>query len=193
MIIADTFGVGNTFDVTAAYNVSGPSAVLPVSGMFENDVASEFKSPTSVFLEAVDVAIANFSGNTAVDVRIAPDAGGLPGTTWLEQVQVSAPASVSVVHVDFSGALLLNAGVSYWLWLSAPDDGSSGWFHNSEVFSDLAAALDPGIDGGGSWSGVNQDSPAFRVLGKAAVPESGSTLLMLGMVVSGLVLRRRRS
>ncbi len=120
-VIFDNFGPGDSFNNGVAYRVSGPSSSSEV------DFALGFVPTANFLLDSVEVPLLHSSGSTDVHVRIAADDGsGLPQTTWLDEIVVTAPnVTATIVTADFDNSLTLVAGETYWVWLSAPGDGFS--------------------------------------------------------------------
>lgn len=117
--IVDTFGPGVGFDqqsftsAASAFVDRGRLTSLRLGVRFQ--VGAADRRLTSVTLP---ISTVNFAGLNALRVRIAADAGGLPGAT-LEVLgqQVSVPTFGNIAPSVFRSQTrpVLNAGASYWI------------------------------------------------------------------------------
>jgi len=180
-VIYSNFGTGDSYNLSFAWAVRGPSAPLG-----ERQPAMAFTPGGDYFLDDVDVALGQYSGNSQVDVMVAADNSGVPGSI-VDQTTVTAPASSAVITASFSGTTQLDQGEQYWVWLASQTDGDNGWNWNDQGDTALSAVWTPAA-GWVASSGTTRS--AFRVEG-TLVPEPG-TFVLLGLGAVGLALYRRR-
>ena len=170
-----TFGPGDTFLSGSFWMVGGPS---------NEDIAASFVPRHDFTLQSIDFAAAFLSGTDnriEVDVVPGPAAPGAPIESF---IVTSLPTIPGVVTVDSISHPHLDAGVRYWVVLSAPDptNTSVGWNQNSQGFVDLSSRQD-----GGPWLDLGTEvlTPAFDVIGTpiVAIPEP-STWALLALVLA---------
>ncbi len=169
--VFSSFGPDNGHLDQAGYGVLGSNTTSSLG--FEVDTAASFIPAEITTLDFVDVAVINYGGTNEVQVRITEDDGGVPDTSFLQEVTLFAASTGSVVRADFDNTQVLQAGQKYWIWLSAPGDANTSWLPNNVSFkSELSQAWDPGIEGGGTWgwTSTNSVAAAFRVVGISSAP-----------------------
>jgi len=170
-----TFGPGDSF-------LNGSSQM--VGGPLQEQIAASFVPSHDFTLQSIDFAGALLSGTNSqitVDLAAGPAA---PGAAIESLSVTSLPASPAVVTVDSISHPRLNAGVRYWVVLSAPDPTNTlaGWNQNDQGVVDLSSRQD-----GGPWLDLGTEvlTPAFDVIGSpiSAVPEP-STWALLALVLA---------
>jgi hypothetical protein len=130
-------------------------------------------------------------------ITLSSDAGNQPGTT-IESFLIAGDSlslfGANLVPVVLTSVLnpTLTAGKQYWVTATTTSANGIGW--NLNTTGDAAdQALS--VDGGANWFVPSGATPgAFEVDGNASgsVPEPGTTLLLSGGLLTGLILKLRR-
>jgi hypothetical protein len=163
-------------------------------------VAFSFVSgPDSVYLTQLRFSIS--IGDVAIDpIQATLSTGGsVPGGINPITIGSAAPAAPTpigqLLTIVPTAPIQLAANTSYWIHFTVPTGTAIYTINNNN-----APVVDPGWtlgntwyyepDFGGNWSEVTSGPQARVELTVEAVPEASS--LLLGLVATGLVLRRRR-
>jgi hypothetical protein len=195
------FGTGALFADTV-FSTFGPGqsfftgGVWMVGGQPPEEIAASFVPAQDFTLETIDFAAVFLSGtDSQVDVSLAagPSAPGTP----IESFTVSGLSTVSaVLTVNSASHPQLDAGVTYWVVLSALDPAATlaGWNQNDQGFVGVSARLD-----GGAWFDLGTEvlTPAFDVLGVPTIPTvpEPSTWSLVTLVIAcqlAVFMGRRR-
>ena len=72
---------------------------------------------------------------SAIDVRLAADAGGVPGAV-IETIAVTVPDGATLVTATWAATPLLTAGTTYWIEAVAVADFLGGWHFASPAVND---------------------------------------------------------
>ena len=182
-IVFSDFGPGDTFDLANSFGVTSPAFV-------KSDVAAKFTPSASFTFDYVRVAASLvFGGGTELDIALASDDSGHPGTI-LESFALTLTSSPTILTGTSSLHSPLAAGTPYWIVATVPVNPPefAGWSDNAIGAKGLVA----GRPSSGVWFvNVNATMPAFDVGGTtvAAVPEPASWLLVS---VGALALRAKR-
>ncbi len=213
--IFDSLGPGNTFQnpqfvsldesLTSAGNLGG----LGPATYSDREWAWAFTVGSATTISSVDVALSLNSGENEVDLWIASDGGGIPGTI-LDLMHVSGGmvgGGGSVVSALSSSNPFLGPG-TYYFGVSAGLPGVGGFATPNGMASSVGIKLN---DTGATGSNMTlidegtQASPfdtwvqssagtigAFRINGSMNMPEPATFALMsLGIAVLGAGRRRR--
>lgn len=157
--IASTFGPGQSF-LTAG--------VWMVGGQPPDEIAASFVPSENFTLETIDFAVLSLAlTDSQVDVSIAAGSSA-PGAS-IESFTVSGISPIpAVLTVNSISHPQLDAGVTYWIVLSAvdPNDPSVGWNQNDKGVVGVSRFA------GGAWSNLGTEvlTPAFDVIGNPTIP-----------------------
>jgi hypothetical protein len=174
LLALSLFGTGALFADTV-FSTFGPGqsfltgGVWMVGGQPPEEIAASFVPAQDFTLETIDFAAVFLSGtDSQVDVSLAAGASA-PGAP-IESFTVSGLSTIpAVLTVNSASHPQLDAGVTYWIVLSAPDPAATlaGWNQNDQGFVGVSARLD-----GGAWFDLGTEvlTPAFDVLGIPAIP-----------------------
>ena len=157
---------------------SFPGQVFDVGNVF-TPIGSSFT------LDKIELAVNLISGLNELDVQLASDVGGRPGTV-IEAFHLSNnmgpfPQVNPPLVVNSGLHPILNEGVPYWIVGSATSETLAIWNENSISQIGLTAQR----ANGGPWQLFNFLEGAFRVSG-TIVPEPSS--LMLGTIGTFVLL-----
>lgn len=190
--IFSNFGSGESLNSSAGWFVDSGQVI-----------ASAF-TPTSNFtLSQLDIALSYYSGtNNGARVLLETATAGLPSGSGsaLESWTLGSLPTYGSPYVpetlSSAGGVTLTNGTQYWLVADPADSTTTDvWNINNAGQSGVAFAVSPTASqwfyAGGSIT------PAFDVLGRpiTATPESGSTVLFLGLdmlILAGLAVPLRR-
>lgn len=187
--IFNDFGPGNSFSDSGRL-LQGPS----VGTIADVDQAAAFTlGPTGY--ESISVRLGIYAdappntGTGPLDVIIASDAGGVPGTALATAHLTVSSTGKQIVQAAFAG-LVLDANVTYWLVADSQGTFDGAWDFNDQSVTGLTA----GRSNGGAWNArPNDDQLAFSVEGRQAVVPEPSTLVGTGvMAIAGLISVRWR-
>lgn len=190
--IYSNFGPGYTYNINAAYPVTGIAA--PDYDKF--DIALDFIPTGTYGLDSITVAMC--IGNQSVSVNevalsICSDAGGQPGAV-LESWTIPVPIEYGfgfIYNPPLSANSVLNplltSGTRYWLLAEAATD-------ESVLEWNLSSPTDVGSlsfrMNGGAWTTYETERSAFQVNG-SDIPEP-TTLALLGCGILVLLFFSRR-
>ena len=188
-VVYNNLGPGDTFSVT------GGILIGPDDGSFGdiNQAASFSVGPTAHFLTNVVLGLGVTDTPAypfvpaSVNVLVAKDAAGSPGTVLLTMpYAITTPGDQAITVYD-AGSVMLAANENYWIIADAEGEFHGSWRFNSLGYMGLTA----GQTEGSSWNlRPNDDMYALRVEGNPVVPEPATLLLaILGLA---LLPRRRR-
>jgi hypothetical protein len=197
-VVIDNLGAGTQ---GFASSLSGPSASFGFFGTFEDrQVAFSFVSgPAPVELTRLRFSI-NIGDVSTDPIQATLSTGGsVPGGINPITIGSAAPAAPTPVGqlltIVPAAPIQLAANTSYWIHFTVPTGTAIYTINNSN-----APVIEPGWtlgntwfyepDFGGSWTEVTSGPQARVELTVEAVPEASTSLL--GLVATGLVLRRRR-
>lgn len=189
--IFDNFGPGLTYDTNSGN---------PVGNAFDgNDYAeaNTFTAPFAGSFQSLRIALScAFSCPDLFSVYLTADAGNQPGLI-LENFSVAGgalgPVGAYNIPLVLNSVLLpqLIGGAQYWVAVGAPMTDSVAWNLNTTGdISDQAISS----DNGATWFSPSGNTPgALQVDAAAAVPEPGSSALLIGggLLLSLIRLRRR--
>lgn len=160
-VIYTSLGTNQTFSSNGSCvsgnnnSACGPDVTRWIAGSF---------TPSGTFtLSSIDLALGNISGtNGAVIVLTSNEAGGMPGTTAIEQWTLSSLPSTGtpgIASVTSRINPILSTNQTYWVVAEGlADDSMDFWFANNRG---LTGGMSNANDGG--WVQITQ--PAFEVLG----------------------------
>jgi hypothetical protein len=198
-VIIDTFGPGDSFQPPPGEVIGG--GILrddppPNQGVTQ---AFKFMPVVPTFLDNVQLALryvlvaGRATGPANLDVSIALDNAGAPGaaleTVHLVNVLGGVAFAPEVVLVNSELNPLLQAGTSYWLVVAPPDllNTAFDWLISPRTDLLVPAAERLGMS---SWTTFNSTQPlAFRVTGTTEIPEPGSAVLLLGVLLGSFIWR----
>jgi hypothetical protein len=194
-VVYNNLGPGDTF------SASGRILIGPDAGVFSdvNQAASFSVGPTAHHLTDVvlglgvnEYPVKPFVPSL-VNVHIAADAAGSPGTVLLSLPYSIITMGDQAITVQDAGSLLLAANTDYWVIADA-----EGEFNGSWRFNDIGAmGLTAGQTAGNAWNlRPDDDMYALRIGGtpfqqNPSVPEPSAILLAL--LSWALVPRRHRN
>lgn len=145
VINGDTFVAGGTQPVA---DQASPDCVPPncqdfifgksISGENRKDTAQSFKPTTTAVINKVSLELKKTGFPANPTVRIMKDDGGRPDKTQVLTSGILAAnlvtESFSFVDVSFQSSPTLNAGVTYWLMISASSlDNSNYWYWSNDL------------------------------------------------------------
>ncbi len=163
--IFDDFGPGNSFS-DGGRLLQGPS----VGTIADVDQAAAFTlGPTGY--ESISVWLGIYAdtppntGTGPLDVIIASDAGGVPGTALATAHLTISSTGKQIAQATFAG-LVLNANTTYWLVADSQGTYDGSWNFNDQSVTGLTA----GRSNLGAWNArPNDDELVFSVEGRQAV------------------------
>lgn len=190
-VLYDNYGPGNSYSIGSGWAFGGP-----FSGV-HFDTAMAFTASNPYLLTAGEFAVSaaydlGSPRPSTFSIIIRADEDGLPGAV-LEDVTLTqqlGPSGVfsPPVMVNFAGTTLLNAGVQYWIHMSANEPHRLVWKANNTGDLGLRAFQ----VNGGPWNAGNGNEAigAFRLHG-TLVP-GPSVIGLLGVCACAGRRRRRR-
>jgi len=181
-VVYNNLGPGGTF------SASGRILIGPDAGVFSdvNQAASFSVGPTAHHLTDVvlglgvnEYPVKPFV-SSLVNVHIAADAAGSPGTVLLSLPYGITTMGDQAITVQDAGSLLLAANTDYWVIADAEGEFNGSWRYN-----DLGAmGLTAGQTAGNAWNlRPDDDMYALRIGGtpfqqNPSVPEPSAILLL---------------
>ena len=187
-IIFNNFGAGDAFG-NSGLLLQGP-AVGTIGDV--NQAAAFTIGATDVFLTSVQLginAVEQGPGTGPIDVKLAANAGGLPGATLQSSLVNVNVTGKQVISAAYNGTLQLSANTTYWVVADTEGTFDGGWNFNTTGDTGLTA----GQTEGNPWNLHAPDQRfAFRVQGRL-VPEPASILLVACGVIAVVVCVRRRT
>jgi len=199
-VIADNLDSGGSYNAGFSWGINGTSNPFSLPAISE---ATDFTSSGNFTLSQLFIPLA-FAGPFVsptitgdVDISIADDDGGLPGTS-LESWSVDVPQGNGLFDLSDTTGLVLTAGTTYWIVASpASDTTFAGWNFND---TDASGAM--AVNVGGVWLPVDLAAsncgpdpcalPAFEVTGNAVAAPEPSSLLLMGIGLLGITFLRRK-
>ena len=182
-------------------NMPSTATIPPTSGVLVSNGTSfgtfkqafKFGAAESGFLHSVNLPITQFLGDSSpINVSIYLDGGVIPGSFLASSIVNSIPAlggPISVSTAYFNDDVLLSAGSSYWLAVSAVNEETGfGWAQHPDQLLPRA------------WGTTTADTYApigvniatyFQVNGITAVPEP-STYALFGVLLAFVAIWRKR-
>lgn len=200
VVLFSNFGPGGSFG-PGAIPILGPGAPLSEGDVSPGQLAaSSFVLGESARLTGIDLALAvlNRLGAPVVPVEVTlqlvRDAAGVPGTSVLDTVSVTAVASLfdngSLRTIDSSTRPMLSPGMYWFVASTAVERGEAGWLGNPNDTRFLPGAIRR-VDS--DWT-RGTPAGAFQLRGERVpgpVPEPATILLMLAGTGT-LAIRRVR-
>jgi VPDSG-CTERM motif len=184
-IVYDDFGPGNTYQQSA-----GPD----VGGSFHFEIAAGFVAGASGNLATVDLGLTFHTVPIAVNVFLYSDTSGSPDNASQVLLGSAIPTAQegssnnSIVSFTVAGSVSVTMGTSYWLVLKPAAPGNSADVWN---YSFSPGNLDTSTDDS-TWHPLfESNEPAFRLTAYSAVPDGGSTVLLLAIALAGLCVCAR--
>lgn len=181
-IIFSTFGSGDSFDPSRAYQVTNqpfPPVLIIDQAMAFMPLGSDF------FIDRIELAVAatnSINRLPALDLSLAGDTDGVPGP-MIETLHLSDVTLPGVYSVDSVDRPNLREGTRYWLIAQADMTTDAQWFFNSiSEIGTVATRVAPT----GAWAPTEAPQGAFRIEGTAAPVPEPSVLLLLGIAALGL-------
>ncbi len=184
-IVYDDFGPGNTYQQSGGPDVGGP---------FNYEVAAGFVAGVSGNLATVELGVSFRNVPAALNVFLYSDVGGAPDNAnqiLLGSVIPSAQfgsSNNSIVSFTVAGSVSVTMGTSYWLVLKPAAAGTSADVWN---YSFSPGNLDTSTDDS-TWNPLFESNErAFRLTAYSAVPDGGSTVLLLAIALASLCVIER--
>jgi hypothetical protein len=181
-IVYTTFGSGMSYNTGEGVTISGTSAG---AGYFAQ--ANTFTPSANYSLDSVSLPLL---GQGSINVLLAADASGHPGTTVENLGSVIPNFTVSIKTFDSASHSLLTSGTKYWLVVQPTDSTSGidgGWSLSTPVTPPGERRTSPT----GAWVTSPFQGEAFQING-TAVPEP-SSFILLGLTSLLLFSRRRKA
>ncbi len=195
IIVSDLGGHGE-FNGSNGYNLTGPKSISGTGYGLAVEFTVGGTSP--VAFGSASLALAYRRGTNAVDILLASDNAGLPGST-LETIHLTdIPVIPGLVTVMSTTHTMLTGGSSYWLVALATGDTNVTWLANNQgAMNHLAYRSDTGT-GPGPWGlAPGYLDPGFAIYSplaaNVAVPAPSSMVLLgFGLIgLAGPAARRR--
>jgi hypothetical protein len=191
-VVFDNFGPGMSFPV-AGRIIQGES----VNNIGNVDQAASFITGSNeVFVTDVKLGIyvsspvnSPFDGRGPLDIIIANNAAGLPGSAISTRTLNVNTYLDQVVSASFGGTVHLDPNTEYWIIADGKTTFDGAWeFNPINDFGPVA-----GRSNNGPWNLQNANEPrlVFQVSGRLGVPEPASLGLMAMLVGIGRFGRRR--
>jgi len=177
----------------AGIGIGHTPAYAPGDGS-QTVAATGFASANSFRLISFEMPIeyaAGFSPNgpNQIDIFLANDSAGLPGSTiesWhLTNIPGTAPVPLTTISSILNPVLL--SGTPYWIYATGGPDTFNTWLFTNKVSPFATRTISSGVDSGWLLDTVNNVQPGLVVSGDA-VPEPASFIPML---IGFLLLLRR--
>ena len=186
-VIFNNFGPGDTFQATGRI-VQGPA----VGTIGDVDQAASFMTGANpTFLTSISLGMGVSGppnvGTGPLDVILAADAGGVPGSDPANATHQHKRLGDQVVTVVDDGSQMLDPNTQYWVIADGEGEFDGAWRFNS--IGDIGDTA--GRSDGFPWNlRPMDDHYALRVEGRVVPEPAAAGLLMLG--ISGVLLRLRR-
>lgn len=189
-IVFNNFGPGDTFaDFGLILQGESVGTIANVDQAAAFTVGSNSYSLTSVSL-GISVDTPPNTGTGPLDIIIASDASGLPGSALKTYSLNVNTTGKQIVTGSGGSAFTLDANTKYWVIADARGTFNGAW--NDNTIGDIGPSA--GRSNNGPWSLQSTSSVnhfAFRVEGQV-VPEPASGMVLLGLVVVVLAGAGRR-
>lgn len=196
-VIFSNFGPDDSYNNSFGDTVGSPATALPEPPLPATESASAFMPATNYALDSIELGMVYFSGVNALNISLASDSLGEPGTI-LETIHFpgSVPGPLAPQSPIFAASVdrpLLTMGNQYWVIASATSATHMAWQLNTTGdVGPIGARVE-----GGDWTTFSDLRGGMRISGTAvaAIPEPSTYALMLaglGVVVFAAKRARRK-
>ncbi len=176
----DNFDTGDTYDSTAGVFSHWINDYLSMGlGTSDSDVAMAFTvSGTGYDSYKFELGLTLDYGDNEVDISVADDNAGVPGTvlqTWHVSGALPSYPGVGAPITVYINSFSLTDGAQYWVIVSAsgPNDSQVVWNSNTVGYTGLAAGWHEFWGNPGSWISNNSGQATMRVTGQTRPVSTG--------------------